>query len=219
MDTTTNPISDILSRLMFEKRIKTAELARRINLPQPTVHRIVKGTSPRPHHSSLLPLADFFGISLEQLKGLKPIPGLNSRNPDSSPPDLRELPLLNFDEVMGWYHNKLHENFSPSEKFFCDAPVSDRAYILKMNDASMSPQFPIGTLLIIDPSRLPKDRSFIIAILKNSPVAIFRQLLIDGPHYYIKPISPDFDHFRMTLLKEGDILCGTLVQIKINFNG
>src|SRR3990167_10408582 len=202
MDITTpsNPISDILSRLMFEKRIRTAELARQIRLPQPTVHRIVTGTSPKPHSSSLTPLANFFGISLEQLKGLKPIPWLNPQESKTAS-GFRQLPVLKWDEILTWEQNP---HFIPTEVLFCDVNVSPRSFIVRMTDASMSPQFPIGTLLTIDPEKAIKDRSFVMAHLKNSTTALFRQLLIDGPNYHIKPISPDFDHFKMTMLTEED---------------
>lgn len=211
------PISEILSRLMFEKKIRTAELARRINLPQPTVHRIVTGTSPKPHMSSLTPLADFFGISVEQLKGLEPIPWLSLHdNTRMAQAGWREIPLISWEEAATW-HERSEDADNLVETVFCDAKVSEGSFALRMNDASMAPQFPIGTLLIVDPEKAIKDRSFVIIKLKSAPIALFRQLLIDGSQLYIKPISPEFEHFRMTLLGDEDFICGTLTQIKLNF--
>lgn len=211
------PICEILSRLMFEKKIRTAELARRINLPQPTVHRIVTGTSPKPHLSSLVPLAKFFGISVEQLKGIEPISWLAL--PESTrmvQAGWQEIPVITWEDVTTW-HQQAAEIYQPAETIFSDAHASTKSFILRMNDASMAPQFPIGTLLVIDPEKPIKDRSFVVVKLKEAPMPLFRQLLIDGSQHYIKPISPEFEHFRMTLLGEQDYICGSLTQIKLNF--
>ncbi len=214
---TTLPISEILSRLMFEKKIRTAELARRINLPQPTVHRIVTGTSPKPHLSSLTPLAEFFGVSIEQLRGLEPIPWLSIYDGGRlTQAGWREIPVISWEEAAVWHQKKPEEDVS-ANTLFSDAPVSEKSFILCMNDASMAPQFPIGTFLVIDPEKSIKDRCFVIVKLKHAPVPLFRQLLIDGSSLYIKPISPELEHFRMTLLGEEDKICGLLAQIKLNF--
>ena len=67
-------LSDILNRLMFEKKIRVTELSRQIGLPQPTLHRIATGKSPNPHRSTLEPIANFFQLNVEQLVGSESIP-------------------------------------------------------------------------------------------------------------------------------------------------
>ena len=53
-------ISQILKILMFKKNINATQLARKIDVPQQTLHRILAGSSPNPHLKTLGPLADFF---------------------------------------------------------------------------------------------------------------------------------------------------------------
>ena len=48
--------------------MKPMDLARELDIPQPTIHRIVSGKSTCPHERSLIPIADFFNISVEDLK-------------------------------------------------------------------------------------------------------------------------------------------------------
>src|SRR3990167_1974125 len=86
-------IAQILNRLMAEKKIRATELARRINLPQPTVHRIATGACEHPHISSLAPIAHFFSISIDQLKGHEPIPWLDRAS---------KVPLLTWEDVLHW---------------------------------------------------------------------------------------------------------------------
>lgn len=97
-------IGQILNRLMTEKKIRVAELARRVNLPQPTVHRIATGACEHPHLSSLEPIASFFSISIDQLKGHEPIQWLDRAS---------KVPLLTWEDALHWPVNK---DFSVHDK-------------------------------------------------------------------------------------------------------
>ncbi|HLB42669.1 MAG TPA: helix-turn-helix transcriptional regulator [Gammaproteobacteria bacterium] len=71
-------LSTILSHLMSEKGIKSAELARKTGIGQPVVYRLMTGVTENPQVLTLKPIADFFGVSLDQLLGLSP---LNNQRP------------------------------------------------------------------------------------------------------------------------------------------
>ena len=180
-----------------------AELARRINLPQPTVHRIATGVCEHPHISSLEPIASFFSINVDQLKGHEPIPKLDR---------VCKLPLLTWDEALHWSAKK--SEVPNSEFILTDAVVGKAGFALKMKDASMDPVFPKNTVLIADPDRQAKDRSFVIAKLVTHPEAIFRQLLMDAGDRYLKPLSPDFEQYKMTRLNNNDKILSVVVQAK-----
>lgn len=66
-------LSSILSHLMAEKNIKSAELARKTGIGQPVIHRVMTGTTDNPQIATLIPLAKFFRVSLDQLVGLTPL--------------------------------------------------------------------------------------------------------------------------------------------------
>lgn len=199
-------IGQILNRLMAEKKIRVAELARRINLPQPTVHRIATGTCEHPHLSSLVPIANYFSVSVEQLKGHEPIPWLDRAT---------KVPLLSWEKALEWPANK--ELIDSEELVLTDAVVGNAGFALKIKDASMDPVFPKNTILIADPEKQPRDRSYVIAKLANYPEAIFRQLLIDAGQFYLKPLSPDFDQYKMTHLDNNDKILSVVVQAKRDY--
>lgn len=212
--TATLTINDILPRLMFERKIRATELARNTKLPQPTVHRIVTGETPKPHRATVEALANYFQISVEQLKGLEPIPWLEPKVLNA--PGWTRIPVLSWDQANDLVEKEM--DIDVGETLYTDAKVGDKAFALKMLDASMEPQFPKGTLLIIDPDKISKDRSFVIAKLKKYSASVFRQLLIDGPHSYLKPLSPDFEQFKMTLLNKEDKVIGVLVQARKDYS-
>jgi len=46
---------------------------------------------------------------------------------------------------------------------------------------------------------------------------VFRQLLIDARNRYIKPLSPDLESFKISLLTDADQVIGILVQARNNY--
>jgi transcriptional regulator with XRE-family HTH domain len=198
-------VGKILNKLMLEQNLRVSELARRIKLPQPTLQRIAAGTCENPHTSSLQPIADFFSISIDQLKGLEPIPKLDK---------VFKLPVISWTEATYW--NKKFTT-TTEEYVLADVPVSSVSFALKVFDSAMEPLFPRGTLLIADPDIFPKDRNYIIALSMGANIPIFRQLIINGPDQFLKPLSPDTEIYRMTRLQNADTILATIVQARCNF--
>lgn len=215
-------VSDILRRLLFEKNMKVVELARATSVPQQTLQRIATGgCSRQPQMSSLVPVAEYFSISVDQLIGKEPIPWLNlAQRKDLQEMGVRRVPLLEWSEVMDWVN--ISGNAAKREAFHKpDAPrlltetlVSEEAFALIIKDASMEPVFSSGCQAIFDPNKQIRDRSYIIVKLVQKEEPIFRQLILDAGDRFIKPLSPDLERFRMQMLEENDIILGALVESK-----
>ena len=59
---------------MVEVHISADELARRTGIPASTIKKIRNNNSPNPTLNTLLPLAEYFAVSLGQLVGDEPLP-------------------------------------------------------------------------------------------------------------------------------------------------
>ncbi|PVZ19951.1 Phage repressor protein C, contains Cro/C1-type HTH and peptisase s24 domains [Pseudomonas sp. URIL14HWK12:I9] len=63
---------------MADQGITQADLARKTGVGQPTISRILKPTGPKgikqPADKQVRPIADFFGITTDQLRGYEPLP-------------------------------------------------------------------------------------------------------------------------------------------------
>ena len=72
-------IDKILAELMTRAGINQAELSRRTDIGQPTISRILKPAGPKgikePTDKQVRPLAEYFGVSTDQLRGFAPISG------------------------------------------------------------------------------------------------------------------------------------------------
>lgn len=66
-------LSLVLSQLMAKRDIKSAELARKTGIGQPVIHRLMTGVTDNPQIQTLIPIAKFFGISVDQLMGVSPL--------------------------------------------------------------------------------------------------------------------------------------------------
>ncbi len=217
LSNTNNNISKILTLLIGEKKIKPAELARLTHLPQPTVQRIIAGTTSRPHLSSLEPIAKFFSISIDQLLGLEPIPWLANKEYLSM--RARHVPIIEWGEVTSWL-NASAETSIPADKdtIISDTNVGRKTFALTVKDASMEPVFHINTKVIIDPEKEIKDRCFVVVKFSDCNEAIFRQLIIDGNEHFVKPLSKELTHAKMRKISPKDAkICGVLVQTRRDY--
>ena len=209
-------LSDILRQLMFNRNMKIIDLARAAGVPQPTVQRMVVGDSTLPHLSSLVPIAEFFKISVNQLLGKEPLDYQEHTIRQLEEIGIRHVPLLAWDAVMSWLSSN---EITDIPKVLTQSPVGARAYALAIKDAAMMPLFSIGTQVIVDPDAPCYDRCYIVAKLAHCPDPVFRQLVLDMGDKFLKPLSPDLTHFRMHMLNEEDILCGVLIEAKQYYAG
>lgn len=63
-----NKLSENMRLLISRAGISEARLAERTGIPQPTINRITRGQSRDPRDSTVKPLADFFGVTVEALR-------------------------------------------------------------------------------------------------------------------------------------------------------
>ncbi|WP_424195496.1 S24 family peptidase [Ampullimonas aquatilis] len=72
--TATSPIAQALSALMRRDDISSAnQLAELTNVPQPTISRILNGTTKDPEGTTVTALADHFKVSDSQMRGIEPL--------------------------------------------------------------------------------------------------------------------------------------------------
>lgn len=61
-------LSENLADLMNKHGLNATTLARATGVPQPTIHRILRGATKDPHTDTVKPLADLFGVSIDALR-------------------------------------------------------------------------------------------------------------------------------------------------------
>ena len=64
-------------------------------------------------------------------------------------------------------------------------------FALQVHGDSMEPEFMHGCIIVIDPAGVLKHECFVVA--KNDDGLIFRQLIIEGDRYLLRPLNPVYD--------------------------
>lgn len=200
-------LSQVLKKLLFEKNMRPIDLARELNMPSPTVHRIVTGKSTRPYKESLEAIARYLDVSVDQLTGEEPL----------FPQDVSEtynLPINKSTKIVPiipWQNSQL-DFTNPTISEIIVINVSDKAFAVVMPDYSMEPLFPKGATLIFDPTREITDRSFVLVKLHDPNIYVFRQLLIDANQKFIKSLNADISAASIKLLQPQDEIIARLIE-------
>lgn len=197
--------SAVVKELMMNEGLTEAELSRRTNLPQTTLHRILSGETSSPRGKSLQAIANYFRLSINEL--------LSSQVPIAGKTLQHKIRILDWSK--GCLANV--ETAISAETVTTDANVSESSFALHMNDSSMDMQFPQGSLLIFDPQRKPSDRCFVLAYTEKEETYFFRQLIWSGSERYLKSLSPDLISVPLRKLEKNDKILGVLAQTKIEY--
>jgi predicted XRE-type DNA-binding protein len=216
-------LTEILNYLIRKENIRPSELARLSGVPQPTVHRMVTGTCPRPHKSSLEPIARYFDITIDQLKGLEPIPGVNMHKLDSMT-GWATVPLVDWKHLSTWpkaeYDYQLTEQGVKTQKreqamTYTDAKTSTKAFAAYLNDDNMLPLFPKNSLAVFDPEQEKFDGSYVL-IRQEDGTILFRQLIVKEQQHFYTTLEKT-PSTRPTALNYDDEIIGVLVQVRIDY--
>lgn len=183
-----DPVDDLtinLRRVMAEKNITEAELARKTGIPQPTLHKILSGKTGDPRASTLKSLADFFGVTIDALL----TGGLASPTHNSSNDKLTQsIAIISWSDCLHANALLTHVNSMNWESWITTEYSSANAFALS-SKPSMEPRFPKGSTLIIDPDARPEDGDLIVVHFPDTNEATLRELSIDGPVKLLIPIG------------------------------
>lgn len=64
-------------------------------------------------------------------------------------------------------------------------------FALQVHGDSMEPEFKHACIIVVDPAGVLKNESFVVA--KNDDGLIFRQLIMDGDRYLLRPLNAVYD--------------------------
>jgi SOS-response transcriptional repressor LexA len=201
-------LAAIIKALMREKDISVTELARQTQISQPVLHRLATGATYNPQIATLVPIANFFAVTLDQLIGNAPLSAASVQRQQWA-----KVPLLALDEVLAWLEHRA--SIMPTAFVATDSGISKNTYAIQLNDSTMQPRFVEGTLLIINPEDTAEDQDFVVVHTSDQKRVTCKQFLSDGETQYLKPLNPDFPIIQMN--KNHRIL-GRMVQARFDYD-
>lgn len=205
---TESSLIDNLNSLMQYHKLHEASLARITNIPQPTLHKILTGKTADPRISTLKILADHFNTSIDELYVGNGKPGITQAKSET-----QSIPIISWEECIkgsGYFNILLPANW---HQWLVVDMLDKRLYALTTKPC-MELIFAIGTVLVIDTQKKPKDGDLVIVHYPNSQEATLRKLTIDGLNQLLAPINPHLSSDKIT--NEIKIL-GVVIQSRYTY--
>ncbi|HSS64141.1 MAG TPA: S24 family peptidase [Gammaproteobacteria bacterium] len=72
--------------------------------------------------------------------------------------------------------------------------IEAEPYALQVTDESMSPEFPRGCVIIVDPTGVVGDGAFVLA--EHDGALVFRRLRVDSDDLWLEALSPNIPVIR-----------------------
>lgn len=191
-------ISKNVAWLMEKNSIKrSTELAKLTGVPQPTIHRMLSGLHGEPRGTTLRPIAEFFGVTLSALMETDMETGVPIPNVSTTGAVYPAVPLISWVQAGNWA--EIVDNYVPGDGELIaarDSKPGKFAFALRVEGDSMVSHnhisFPPGTILIVDPSRLPAAGDFVVAKDVETGCATFKRLMQDAGRWFLKPLNPAY---------------------------
>ena len=200
-------LRDNLLFLMKQHKTNMTLIFKHTGVPITTIQRICKDPHANPTLASLIPIAEFFSITLAQLIGEDPLP---HQQIAANTERLNQVPLISWQQAIQW--PKHHYNHHQTRFVTTELGLSDHAFSLEIEDDYLD-SFHRGTKLIVDSVAEPNHGDYVISHKKGSPKASLNQILKHEGDTYLKPTNPDF---KTTLMDDHYRLIGVVVQARMN---
>lgn len=201
----------VLKSLLQSYGLNEVELANKSGISQATINRIMNGANPDPKISTIIPIANYFGVTIGQLIGSEPL-----FNEDKSTISrFARIPILGWDDV------PKYKDFIKSLTIdswhnwtLMNAVTNDEIYCLIVKTKSLTPLFPYKTALIVDSKQVSQDHDFIIVHKKNGDNALIKRLAIIGDEKWL--LDP-MKSIKEVLFDNNYIYCGKLIEARIPY--
>lgn len=188
-----------------------ASLAQKVNVPKATINRILSGRTPDPRVSTLAPIAKYFGISIEQLLGVEPLPQnlpFKTRIADA----VLELPFVEIEQIYNWHLGKYKPTKFHEISITKDSSFAEHSYVTKNVSSAMFPKFTDDSYLLVNLELEPKNEDYVIYYLPQEKSVLFRKLIFEGKDKYLCAIYPGFKAVKIT---QNALFLGVVVESRI----
>lgn len=203
----TQTLAENLQFLLEQHEINGSDLAKSLNIPYNTIHRILKGTTSDPRISTLQQIADYFKVSIDFLLDS------NASNEGYSVPLLSWEALTQDHFIEQIDRKNWHRNIKIPQM----DTINDLSRVFALEGTrSMQPRFPLGTTFIIGLQEEPLDGDLVLIKFKENNTVTLRDLIMDSPYWQLNAIIPGsppliFKHQSHTIM--GVVLL-TLIQTR-----
>jgi transcriptional regulator with XRE-family HTH domain len=206
-------LKENIEHLMQLHGIKSVmELARRTQTPQPTLHHILSGATRSPRRKSLIMLAEFFGVNVDQLIGNEPLPHVL---PDHilAHLNIQVLPIIEWHQAKHWPMPMVREQDNIN-KIVIDATQGQNAFAIELHKTIRAPLFVKHALVVFDPDKQPDIEQYVLVYLAKQDAIEVCQLMHKSSTYQVKIVRTEQ---TIELEPYQDRLLATVTEVRVRF--
>lgn len=122
---------------------------------------------------------------------------------------IRSVPRLSW--VSAGLFREMETAAYPADWDTPSEPMSAQAFSLRVEGDSMEPEFPHGCIIFVEPGTEPLHGDFVVVTLDETHHATFKELVIDGPSRYLKPLNPRYPILPLTPQAR---VCGVVCEMR-----
>lgn len=89
--------------------------------------------------------------------------------------------------------------------------MSRGAYSLRVEGDSMEPEFPNGCIIFVEPQAHAEHGDYVVVKLDDTDQATFKQLVVDGPRRYLRPVNP---RYPIIPIDRSATVCGVVREMR-----
>lgn len=218
-----------LDWLISERKMSPYEVQRATGVPQPTIHRIISGESNDPRTKTLQPLADFFQVSVADLRtrdlatgnvleGLRPGSIGKVEAAASNDPRFTLIPKVRLRLTAGISGFEVEpEPFDGTTTAISTGWIerhgykADKLIAVMIRGDSMYPEFKEGDLVIVNTEdQKPVDGAVYAINYEGEPVV--KRLTRDAGQWWLTSDNPDQRKYYRRTCDESVVIIGRVVK-------
>jgi SOS-response transcriptional repressor LexA len=207
----TEKLGSSIEKLMGLHHINMHQLHKNTGVPLTTINRIINDKNVNPTITSLIPIADFFGITLNQLMGIDPLDsdllvGIYARKRDL----WTDVPIVTWEQAAEWPLNSA--SLTINNVISTDVTLGAHPFALLISETNWEGFFP-NSIIIADATFIPEHSDYVVVLKAGQKRTSLKQILIDDDKTYLRPVNKDY---QTTLMDESYKLLGVVVQIRMD---
>ncbi len=201
-----------LEILLERDQVSSSQLAEKCNVEKPVISRILTGKTINPQVETLRPIAEFFGVTIDQLIGES---SLQADKTYGIAISMRRLlvPLIEWKHVPYWLQIK--DNYKGSGTVDVKTNISPESYALVIDTHHYEPRFGIGSTIIVDPKLAPENRNYIMTHDVASPASvIISQVIVENKKCFLKSMTKKSEIKKVSQIDSFGVITESRIHLK-----
>jgi SOS-response transcriptional repressor LexA len=196
------------NQLINESKVSISEIHRNTGLPITTLQRLKIDPNSNPTLATLVPIAEFFAVSVSQLIGDESLP--IDRSPGifiQRKENWIKIPILSWEQATAWPNIEIDKKQATVST---DIDIGGNTFALEIMEDDWA-GFPKNSLIIVDPNINPSAKDYLVVHKAGIRVATLKKFVDYEGAFYLAPLN---DNFRTVPYNEEYRILGVVVQIR-----